>query len=386
VFAGRVLGSYAPGTARVRLHGYVYDPAIPNRGILELYLRLRMLATFVHELGHHHDYTHRVARGRWRADDDEEVEIHAEAIEHAWTCDHVVPYLEDVYPVEVDELRRWLERHGGGALPLEMLVGDPRTTRGVDGERLFFTVGAAFEQLLADVAAGKTAPATQIQLARELHYGCHYDEALAILARVLDAHPDHPGARALRADIFVHEERYDEADVIARQLLARDPTDDDAWCVVRDVAAARGDWTTVRDATSRLLPSLDAHAWHSPVDIDLQLRAQIELGDWPAAETRLTALRATARPYRVRLLDTLTCVLLARQQRFAEAYALATRILAAPRPHLDVRAVHLEAACRLGQPFDATPLPELCNSLSRRGYAGWAARLTALVAGRAAMT
>ena len=384
VFAGRVLGSYAPATARVRLHGYVYDPAIPHRGVIELYLRLRMLATFVHELGHHHDFSHRVARGRWRADDDEEVEIHAEAIEHAWTCDHVVPYLEDAYPAEVDELRRWLEQHGGGALPLEMLVGDPRTTRGGDGERLFFTVGAAFERLLADVAAGETAPATQIHLANELHYGRHYDEALAILAGVLAAQPDHPGALALRADIFVHEERYDEADVIAQQLLARDATHDDAWCIVRDIAAARGDWTTVRDATSRLRPSPDAHAWSSPVNIDLQLRAQIELGDWQAAEAQLAALRTTARPYRMRMLDTLTCLLRARQQRFAEAYELTTRILAEPRPHLDVRAVHLEAACQLGHPFDATPLPELCASLARRGYAAWAARLAARVAERAA--
>jgi hypothetical protein len=94
VFSGRVLGCYSSDAARVQLHAYVYDPAVPDRVIVELYLRLKMLATFVHELGHHHDFSRRVARGRWRADDDEEVEIHAEAIEHAWTRDYVVPYLE----------------------------------------------------------------------------------------------------------------------------------------------------------------------------------------------------------------------------------------------------------------------------------------------------
>jgi tetratricopeptide (TPR) repeat protein len=384
VFSGRVLGSYSPDGARVRLHAYVYDPAVSDRVIVELYLRLKMLATFVHELGHHHDFSRRVARGRWRADDDEEIEIHAEAIEHAWTCDYVVPYLEDAYPAEVDELRRWLEQHGGVALPLEVLVGDPRTTRGVGGESLFFTVGAAFEHLLADVAAGETAPATQIQLATELHYGLHYDEALTILARVLEGRPDHPGALALRADIFVHEERYDEAAAIARRLVARDAMDEEAWRVLRDVARARGDWPAVLDAASRLKREPDAHPWDAPADVELRLRARIELGDWQGAELQLEELRATATTrYRARIVDVVACLLHLRQQRFAEAYALATRILAEPRPHPDVRAAHLEAACRLGHPFDATPLPELCASLARRGYASWAARLTALVVERA---
>jgi hypothetical protein len=87
---------------------------------------MKMLATFIHELGHHHDFSARLARGRWRADDPQEREIHAEAIEHAWTRDCVVPYLEEAYPAEVDELRRWLEQHGGIALPLDVLLGDPR--------------------------------------------------------------------------------------------------------------------------------------------------------------------------------------------------------------------------------------------------------------------
>ncbi len=382
VFAGRVLGCYAVEGARVQLFAYVYDPDLPDRGIVELYLRLKMLATFVHELGHHHDVSARVARGRWRADDAEEVEIYAEAIEHAWTRDYVVPYLEDVYHAEVEQLRGWLERHGGGALPLELLAGDPRTTRGVDGERLFFTVGAAFESLLAAVAAGETAPATQIQLANELHYGRHDDEALAILARVLEDHPEHPGALALRADIFCHQERYDEASAIARRLVDRDAMDEDGWRVLRDVAQARGDWAAVLDAGSRLRRKPGAHVWSAPMDVDLRLRAQIELGDWQSAERQLEELRATATPYRTRMVEVLDCLLHLRQQRFTEAYALATRILAEPRPRIDVRAVHLEAACRLGLPFDATPLPELCASLTHRGYAAWATRLAALVAER----
>jgi hypothetical protein len=119
--------------------------------------------------------------------------------------------------------------------------------------------------------------------------------------------------------------------------------------------------------------------------LDLRLRPRIELGDWQGAERQLEALRATATTrYAARIVDVVSCLLHLRQQRFAEAYALTTRILAEARPHRDVRAAHLEAACQLGHPFDATPLPELCASLADRGYASWAARLAALVAERAA--
>jgi tetratricopeptide (TPR) repeat protein len=381
VFSGRVLGRYFADGARIELFAYVYDPAVRDRVIIELYLRMKMLATFIHELGHHHDLSARVARGRWRADDPQEREIHAEAIEHAWTRDCVVPYLEEAYPAEVDELRCWLEQHGGVALPLDVLLGDPRTTLGVDGERLFFGVNSAFESLLEAVARGETAPATQIQLANELHYGLNYDEALAILVHVLERTPDHADALALRADIFVHQGRYDEAQAIARGLLARDPVDPEAWRVVRDVAEARGDWAAVLQAASRLGAPSDAHVWSSPADVSTVMRARIELADWAGAERQLEELRASATTQRrQRVVNVLACLLQLRQQRFAEAYALATTVLAEPRPHPDVRAVQIEAACQLGKPFDATPLPELCASLSSRGYAAWAARLTALAA------
>ena len=73
VFEGICLGVYNPSRARIRLFAYVHDPLLSERAPFGPYLKLRMLATLVHEVAHHFDLRRRVARGRWRADDEEKV-------------------------------------------------------------------------------------------------------------------------------------------------------------------------------------------------------------------------------------------------------------------------------------------------------------------------
>jgi len=100
VYEGVCFGTYSPGSGQVALHAHVYDPAkLPlERNICELYLRLRALKTFVHEVAHHHDEIHRVRRGRWLADRKENFEWYAEKMEHEWTREVVIPYLEKLIP------------------------------------------------------------------------------------------------------------------------------------------------------------------------------------------------------------------------------------------------------------------------------------------------
>ena len=84
VYCGPVLGTYDPDTATVALHGYVYDrAAMPEREVRELYLRLCMLSTLLHELAHHVDRTTRVARGRWLCIPGDKAEEFAHENEHA---------------------------------------------------------------------------------------------------------------------------------------------------------------------------------------------------------------------------------------------------------------------------------------------------------------
>lgn len=126
IFYGWCLGSYFPAKAEIRLNSYIYDPKLPDRSLWECYVRLHMLMTFVHEMGHHYDFTFRIGRGRWRGDKTENAEIYAENMQHQWLQDYVIPFLEDKYAVEVNVLKSWIEDQVGIAISLDLLAGDPR--------------------------------------------------------------------------------------------------------------------------------------------------------------------------------------------------------------------------------------------------------------------
>ncbi len=145
VFAQRRLGVYRCATSTIRLAPYVYDPARPDRAILDLYLRLRMLETFVHEMAHHHDVSQRGGRRQWRAHDEEHLEAYARRMQRVWTGQAVLPYLREAYAREVDALERWVAFNGGVELRLEDLACD---------RSQLFGIADAFEYLIARVAQG----------------------------------------------------------------------------------------------------------------------------------------------------------------------------------------------------------------------------------------
>jgi hypothetical protein len=164
VFTGRVLGQHFPDSAQIFVYACVYDPAaLPVGGGWELYLRLRMLSTFVHEVAHRFDASARVARGRWRRDREEAREIYAEHRQQEWTQQIVVPYLEETYPDEVAAFLAWVTHHGGTPLSLGFLAGNARSTaKGgrVDVYNGFFSINGALEQLARDVADAEIDPIT----------------------------------------------------------------------------------------------------------------------------------------------------------------------------------------------------------------------------------
>jgi hypothetical protein len=135
VYAKRILGTYTPRRAEILLGAYVYDAAtLAEARAKRLLMKLWALTTLVHELGHHHDYVARIARGRWRADELAKVERYAEARSHADVATAVLPYLAAAHADEVAYLRGWLLTHGGLDTPLATLIDDPRTTL-ADGTR-----------------------------------------------------------------------------------------------------------------------------------------------------------------------------------------------------------------------------------------------------------
>ena len=92
-----IRGTYCPESNSVELYGCVTAPDAHLSPEHTLELRFQMLRTLVHELAHHNDRTQRVARGRWRMDDETKVERYANLLTRRWCLEIVVPYLSAHY-------------------------------------------------------------------------------------------------------------------------------------------------------------------------------------------------------------------------------------------------------------------------------------------------
>jgi tetratricopeptide (TPR) repeat protein len=375
VFGGPVLGRYSADGARIQLFAYVYDPTLAHRELKELYLRLRLLATFVHEVGHHHDLTAPVARGRWIAHSKEDRETYAERMEHQWTQEIVVPYLEETYPEELRALQDWLEHHGGLRLPLSFLAEDPPT---------LFTVCLALEMLFTAVADGDEPTATRITFARYLHHAEHYTEARQILARVLAEQKTHPEALTLEACIDVDEGAYDRAAAICGEVIARDAACIDTWMVLSEAHWHRRRWGDVLRATTRAIELRGADGIRSWRSLFQRARAHLELGDFPALEADLDALSQTESSLYMAQLRALRAIALLRQERLLEAFESASAMLQEKpayweRCEPELRAVRFDAAHRLGRSAAAGTLPSAMRATLRdRAYDSWVDRLDAI--------
>lgn len=378
VYGKRILGTYTPGRAEILLGAYVYDAAtLAEARAKRLLLKLWTLATLVHELGHHHDFVARVARGRWRADELAKVERYAEARTHADVATAVLPYLADAHADEVAYLRGWLRARGGLDAPLGALIDDPRTTL-ADGMRRFrWTISDALVTLFEDVEASRDPIATRVGFARELHYRDEYALPRAILAGVLADHPDDADALTTLADVEVHEGAYAEAAARCRAVLARAPHHGEAWVVLTDALIDRQRWSDVAATTNAAL----AATTHTDVDLAhlgrSRARAHLELGAFAAVEHDLRGLalaRAGTRAAVIRL----KALLLLRTDQLTAALDLALHAGVPTGVRLELDAVQLEAAMRLGRPEQATSLSRRdVARLERLGHGPWLARLRA---------
>jgi hypothetical protein len=388
IYASSTLGCYWSDNRVIQLFAYVYDPARQDRGIVDFYLRLKMLTTFVHELAHHEDYATRGGKRQWRKHDRDTREEYARELEHAWTQDHVVPYLLEAYPSEARAFSRWLEVHGGAPVALGVIAGDPRS-------RWLMDCDLAFEELLEAVMKGKRAPETCIGFAVDLRLCDHPEEGLEILDRVLVEHPGHRRAIIERGQILVCLGRLDEASALATQLAREcekpmDENDLDALELVRDIARARSDWRGVVDASKRVVaackrvpdasaPIPEVREWSSR---EAGALALFELGEIEHAERLIAWLRnwEWAKARRANQLAVLEHMALLRRGAYAEALEGVTKLLASGATLPIAEAIRSEAAHATGRPEE---IGDLCSwtreRLLRLGYAAWLARLDALV-------
>jgi len=247
VYCGHILGSFTIKSGLVSVYAFVYDSTrIPlPLPLCEFYLRLHALKTLVHEIAHHHDQVARIARGRWLADRKQNVEWYAEKMEHQWTNDIILPYLERTYHREALALRNWVARRGGLRVGLDFFAGDSRRTERSGLERLVFTTSSAFESWVEELSECKTLADSRLAFAWELHYCDLYGQCLELLDSVLVSSPDWIPALTCKADTLVHLERLNEAFFVANRALEFAPANADAWETRGDVFECQDNWNAL---------------------------------------------------------------------------------------------------------------------------------------------
>ena len=269
--------------ARIWLYAHAYDPADSRIQDWKFFLRLWSLSTFIHEVAHHFDHTQRGARGRWFAANSDKAEDFARYIQYAWTQQYVLPYLAETYPEELEAAQRWLEHYGGTRLPLHLLYTKILPV---------FNMQDAVDQLASEIASGasltslpftfrETTPLLPNISARA---GCAFQGVLA-------DDPSNDEAMTLRADIFIHQERFEEAAVIANNLLAKSPSDVKALIILADAYEGLKHFDRVLELTERIMDAADEHyQWCGAVE--QRVSVFLALGRKSDAEQEILRLEA----------------------------------------------------------------------------------------------
>lgn len=295
IYMGRCLGTYYPAKAEIRLHGYVYASEIANRSMWDLYLRLHMLMTFVHEVGHHYDFTFRIGRGRWRGDSRDNVEIYAESMQHKWLNEYVIPFLGEKYLEECSTLNSWIRHHVGVEIPLALIAGDPRSTGKNGSIRIssFFDTAEAFQEFVRKIHDSCDLMEARLEFANDLHMADKYGLALEIIELVLRSEPRHLKAITLKADICVHLQNYDEAIKVAEHVLSIDHSYVDAYLVLSDSYEGLEEWQRVIEISDTLIGLVsDVKSWHYGSALCSKASALMEKGSLQEAEEIIVTLES----------------------------------------------------------------------------------------------
>ncbi|MBP2644396.1 MAG: Uncharacterized protein H6Q67_2283 [Firmicutes bacterium] len=282
-----ILGVYRPTNNKIFLFAYVYDKQIVNIDIIEPFLRIKMLITFIHEVAHHDDNLRRSGRGHCFGINEDRCENYAEAQEVLWAKTAVMPYLKKTYQEEYDRLLTWIKKMGGVDISLEELTGEYNPRIG-SMHRLGFTIFDAVDEMISSVINGKSNRDITLEFAKDLHYGDHYHECMISLEKILSEIPGDTEALGVKADTLIHLERYDEAEIVAKECLAIDSLNIDALQSLCDVQRERKNWTRLKQVSATGIQVLDGGK--NIRFIEYNLIASLHLRDYKTACADVEAL------------------------------------------------------------------------------------------------
>lgn len=290
LYLPQVLGMYQRANCKIFIFAYVYNKNYPVIDVIESYLRLEMLTTFVHEVAHHDDEMRRSGRGRWLGLTEWRCENYAEILQKEWVENIVIPYLEERYPREYDELLKWVSDNGGVNIPIKNLAREPRIEGAGGLIPLGYDTSFAVREMFQNVLKGKSSRDVMFDFACDLHLADHYDECLKSLDTLLLNNPDDAEAMGKKADTLIHLERYDEAEIVARDCLSIDPNNLDALDVLCDIHTENRDWCALKETSFRGIGASEAKEWKHRRFLEMNLIASLYLGDYQAAQEAAESL------------------------------------------------------------------------------------------------
>ncbi len=286
-YKGWIWGTYESSACRITLHSFVFDPSRPCPMPTKAYFKLQVLSTFVHEVAHHFDHTRRTARGRWLAFEGTKVEHFAEHRQHEWTQECVVPYLEDTYPQDVAELLQWLEVHGKLRFTLGELISDPR-------QAYVSTIERTVENLLTDVMRETTLLEKLFNFAVNLKIADRYERAQEAVDHILAEAPEQDEALELRANIWIFQENYAEAALLASQLVGHNPRHWRARTTLTRAYEGLGQWAKVIETATESL-ALFEHEFDRCDALARRCSAYWKLGKRDQSDEDLNTLQRSQR-------------------------------------------------------------------------------------------
>jgi hypothetical protein len=290
IFAPPALGTYYTDTCKIFIYAYVYDREQLKLNVIEVYLRLQMLSTLVHEIAHHEDNIFRTSRGKWLGFNDWKCEDYAEFQQMNWAKDAVIPYLMDTYPDEYNALLDWIEKYGGVRISLEKLAGESRGRKIGDKIKLVFSASAAVEYLFENIIKGMNEHDAMLEFAKDLHYGDHYEECLVSLDTILKANPKYSDALGVKADTYIHEEEYIKAEETAIECLLIDNKNTDALEALCDVKQHGKDWRGLSEISKFGIEAAGNEVYNVRLFAEMHIIAALHLKEYEEANKYIKLL------------------------------------------------------------------------------------------------
>ena len=370
----QVLGCYRTQTQRITLFAYERDAAVPEWETLLPWLKLRMLSTLVHEVGHHEDHSTRIARGRWRMDDRDKGEMYAERRQHALTNEVVLPYLSTRYRDAIRRMESWIEGAAGIRVPFDRFADDPRATTGKGFVRLLSPSSRWLGRLVSCLREQQPAAVVRREFADELHLADEYELALRGIRGALALSPDDADAIRIEACILSDLGRFDEAASRAERAVTLEPTNAKGLERLATIYQKLERWRESLDVLARAL-TVAAPVRLSGLRLDAA-RARLELGSLDGLVEQLSALTVDRNRRISEQAQGLKAIALLQSGRFEEAIVAAEPVARSKSYFRAVcQAAAIEAALRLGRPAPWRLDAEAVKRLRWWRFGSWIDRL-----------